>query len=99
MSKKNKEKNKIYNTRYWKKLRQVVLDRDPLCVKCLKKKPPKLTPAKVADHVVNWQQNAGTSFDVPIEGLQGLCKPCHKEKTDEERSEAYKKEKIKEHWF
>ena len=74
----------LYNLWLWRKpggLRQQVLDRDPLCVMCLKEN--KVTVATEADHI----EPHGGDYDkfVDIEGCQGLCKACHSAKTMREQ--------------
>jgi 5-methylcytosine-specific restriction enzyme A len=66
----------------WTKLRKSALVRDNhLCQDCLKRGI--LTPATEVDHILN---KARGGADI-MENLQSLCKPCHKAKTQRERTE------------
>lgn len=49
----------------------------PLCVECLRKKPPRTEEATELDHVVALV-NGGEDVE---ENRQGLCGPCHEAKT------------------
>ena len=78
----NKNKNQswggdtsFYRTKYWKTLRDSVIEKNPLCVSCLK--DDQLTEAKVVDHIVPLKKN-GTN---ELKNLQGLCHKCHNRKT------------------
>jgi hypothetical protein len=53
----------------WKKIRAQVLARDPLCRIC------GVRPSVVADHIVPMTD------DHRLEALQGVCEPCHRQKT------------------
>lgn len=67
----------------WRKLRTVVLARDNhLCQEC--QRNGKLMPATEVDHVTP-KAKGGTD---DIANLQGLCSPCHIEKTAREAAEA-----------
>ncbi len=70
----DKEKQSAYNAQH-RKLRAIVLRRDPLCKECLRqgRKPP--APSTEMDHI------DGNPWNVTRENLQGLCKPCHSRKT------------------
>lgn len=58
------------------RLRQQLLQQEPLCRLC--KAKGKITPATIADHVVPIAKG-GAVHD--IENLQPVCGPCHQEKT------------------
>lgn len=77
----NKPPHKAWYATYrWKKLRKKVLARDPLCVHCLKAEPKRFNTATVADHIKAREHfTEGEFFN--LEGLQGLCRECHNEKT------------------
>ena len=62
-----------YCSARWKRLRLLVLHRDPLCVVCKQ-------PATEADHVVPKADGGEDAMD----NLQGLCKACHSSKTNRE---------------
>ncbi|MFD4135541.1 HNH endonuclease [Streptomyces goshikiensis] len=60
----------------WQSLRKQVLARDVTCVLC------RVRPATVADHI-----HAMTD-DHRLEALQGVCEPCHRQKTAREAAAA-----------
>ncbi len=64
------------NSKQWRRIRERILGRDPLCVECLK--TDILTPSSEVDHI---DQDATNNDD---DNLQGLCKPCHSKKTYKE---------------
>tara|TARA_R100001163_G_scaffold63795_1_gene56503 strand:- start:764 stop:1060 length:297 start_codon:yes stop_codon:yes gene_type:complete len=77
------EKNKswggdtsFYRKYAWRKLRKVVLDKNPLCVHCLDNDMVK--PADVVDHIIPIKKG-GAELDES--NLQGLCHSCHNKKT------------------
>jgi 5-methylcytosine-specific restriction protein A len=61
-----------YGTERWRRRSILQLREHPLCAMCLKR--GRVTPAKVADHIVphNGDRNAFL-----IGALQSLCKSCH----------------------
>ena len=64
---------KWYDAAHWKRLRTLVLARDPICKKCNR------YPSTVADHI---KPHKGLwELFVALENLMGLCKPCHDIKT------------------
>lgn len=71
---------KLYKTNHWQQLRQQVLMKQPLCVKCLKVK--RITPATVVDHIKPHKGDETLFYD--INNLQPLCKSCHDRKTAKE---------------
>ncbi len=83
-----KEKNKswggdtsFYRTTPWRKLRQIVLNKNPLCVHCLKEDI--VTQADVVDHIVPIKMG-GAKLDE--RNLQGLCHKHHNKKTHDENN-------------
>jgi 5-methylcytosine-specific restriction protein A len=62
----------------WRKLRDYVLKREPLCRICLKN--GRTEPAREVDHIK--PKSAGGTDDQA--NLQGLCHQCHSRKTAEE---------------
>lgn len=62
-----------FDTAAWKRLRQVILNRDPLCVMCLQR--DEITASQHVDHKDNDPSNN------ELDNLQGLCGPCHSRKT------------------
>jgi len=60
-----------------RKWRELILNRDPLCVRCL----PRIVPATVADHIIPIR-DGGERF--ALSNGQGLCARCHAQKTAED---------------
>jgi 5-methylcytosine-specific restriction protein A len=60
----------------WKKRRKEVLARDVTCVLC------GVRPSTVADHI------QPMTDDHRLEALQGVCEPCHRQKTAQEAAAA-----------
>ncbi|MEU7726133.1 HNH endonuclease [Streptomyces sp. NPDC040724] len=60
----------------WRQLRQQVLRRDPTCVLC------RVRQSTIADHV------RAMTDDHRLEALQGVCDPCHRQKTAREGAAA-----------
>lgn len=65
------------NSATWRRLRDRVLARDPICQECYKR--DYITPATDADHI------NGDPSDNSMRNLQGLCHSCHSRKTMRER--------------
>lgn len=59
------------------KIRASHFARNPLCVDCLRRTPPRIRLATQLDHVVALT-NGGTDTE---DNRQGLCEECHDEKT------------------
>jgi 5-methylcytosine-specific restriction protein A len=70
-----------YRTR-WRKLRAVVLARDPICTICQQ------APSEAVDHIVPVAPNENPE-DVEVEDLRGLCWSCHSRRHAIERSDAH----------
>ena len=60
----------------WMKLRSQILARDPVCRVCNQ------AEAVQVDHIVPLSQGGGDEYS----NLQGICLPCHKDKTAREQS-------------
>ena len=88
-----KEKNKLYKTAWWKRIRATVLEWHPLCKGCLAK--GKTTPATEVDHILP-HRGEKALFYVNLEGLQSLCSHCHGIKS---RDENPPPDKTKAIWF
>ncbi|MFF1655801.1 HNH endonuclease [Streptomyces sp. NPDC058255] len=56
----------------WRKRRAAILERDPVCVLC------GVRESTVADHIVPKDDHHEP------EDLQGVCEPCHRQKTAQE---------------
>ncbi|WP_441635126.1 HNH endonuclease signature motif containing protein [Cupriavidus sp. YAF13] len=61
------------NSTAWRRIREGVLRRDPLCAEC--KKRHRVTAATVVDHI------DGDSTNDDPSNHQGLCASCHSAKT------------------
>lgn len=66
-NKRDKDSNKFYHSAEWKKVRILVLNKNPFCVECGK-------PADTVDHKVAIKKG-GAKLD--IENLQSMCRTCH----------------------
>ena len=72
-----KTHKEVYNTRRWRKVRELALKRDSgLCQMCLK--GGRITKADVVDHIVEIK-DGGAAYD--LDNLQSLCQSCHNKKT------------------
>lgn len=65
-------------------MREIVLREEPLCRICLEADPPRVTPSTIADHRIPKSQGGGDER----ENYQGVCDPCHVEKTARESAAA-----------
>ena len=74
------KRNKFYASKQWRELRILILNDNPLCVKCLEKDI--LTPAIDVDHIKPLATNGELCLD--SDNLQPLCKRCHNLKTKDE---------------
>lgn len=66
---------KLYSTAQWKRTREYVLARDPLCKIC------GVTPSTIVDHIVDHKGDL-TLFH-SLTNCRGLCKECHDVRTSE----------------
>ena len=64
----------------WTKIRARILARDPICKMC------GVRPSKFCDHIV------AKADDHSDTGLQGVCGPCHDQKSSREGNEAQRAE-------
>jgi 5-methylcytosine-specific restriction protein A len=65
-------------------MRVQVLREEPLCVICLAKNPPEITPSCIADHKVPKAEGGTDDRD----NYQGICRPCDIIKTAAEAARA-----------
>jgi len=65
-----------YHTAHWKNLRTLILARDPICKLCNR------VASVIADHIKPHRGNWTLFCD--LGNLQGLCTPCHNEKSARE---------------
>jgi 5-methylcytosine-specific restriction endonuclease McrA len=71
----NQPWRRLYNCKNWRNLRTRVLARDPICKICNR------NAANVADHIKDHKGDPALFYS--LENLQGLCAPCHDQKTGE----------------
>jgi 5-methylcytosine-specific restriction protein A len=60
----------------WRRIRAAILERDPICKNC------GVRPSAFCDHII------AKADDHQPEGLQGLCGPCHDQKSSREGNDA-----------
>ncbi len=75
------------------RLRQILLDQEPLCRHC--KAKGRTTAATIADHVVSLAKG-GAAHD--ITNMQPLCHDCHQRKTLEEQGKRYRPRTGEDGW-
>jgi 5-methylcytosine-specific restriction protein A len=66
----------FYNSRQWRKLRLMILQRDPICKECEKKNI--FVSSVVVDHILPINKG-GAKYNA--DNLQGLCTTCHNRKS------------------
>ena len=66
----------FYNSRQWRKLRLMILQRDPVCKEC--EKYGRVESSTVCDHIVPLLKG-GPKLNPS--NLQGLCTRCHNSKS------------------
>lgn len=85
-----KERQKIYNTSTWQRLRLSYMQQHPLCEECLKKGIIK--SAKDIHHIISFMttddmcERERLAFD--SNNLQALCRDCHCEKHNQKGSKS-----------
>lgn len=67
--------DRMYSQQWWRRLRQMVLRREPWCRMC--RAEGRFTPATEVDHIVPVSKGGTNEMD----NLQALCKSCHSKKT------------------
>ena len=67
-----------YGSHLWKRLREYILGKHPICNICGKEE------SKVVDHIIPRQQDK--TIEWKETNLQALCKACHNKKTKEDYS-------------
>lgn len=78
---KREERQEIYRSPEWKKLRKLFIQHNPLCQECLKEDI--ITPAIDVHHIdsfMNYEGLERLSVAYDINNLQALCKQCHQKK-------------------
>lgn len=73
------EANQIYNTSFWKKLRQKKLSENPLCENCLDSEV--ITKAVEIHHIIpfmrGFDRQAKLKLAYNLNNLKSLCLKCH----------------------
>lgn len=67
----------FYASARWRAVRLLVLERDPLCVECLRFE--RITPAVDVDHIQERLQRPDLAYE--LSNLRGLCHSCHSRHT------------------
>lgn len=80
-----KENQKLYNSQAWKRKRVAMLSKHPICASCLLMN--KVTQSIHIDHVIP-HKRMQERFMVNV--FQGLCIPCHTQKTRLEQKGIYR---------
>ncbi len=80
----DKSNSSIYKSRQWRRVRQLVLHKQPICVMCERKN--KFVTANTIDHIT--PINKGGAIWA-IDNLQALCSSCHNSKSSKDRGRAY----------
>ena len=75
-----------YQSRQWRKMRQIQLSQHPLCAACLS--DGKITPALHIDHLFPWGLVGDIAFTNNV--FQSLCPSCHSIKTTLEQRGTYR---------
>ena len=66
----------------WQKIRKAFLQRNPLCVECMRTSGV-VTPATVVDHIIPHKGNRKLFYDE--NNYQAMCHVCHNKKSANER--------------
>jgi 5-methylcytosine-specific restriction protein A len=78
-----RQDKKEYDTEQWKKLRAIVLAKNPLCLVC--QSFGETTIATEVDHIREWRTGRDKAEQwrlfVDMNNMQSLCKSCHSKKT------------------
>ena len=69
--KRNTANSKFYHSAQWKRLREIHLNKEPLCFICQ-------VPGEIADHIKEITDGGCATC---LDNLQTFCKPCHNTKT------------------
>lgn len=72
-NKKRDDVDRFYGSTEWRKLRDLFIAQNPLCVQCEAEGITK--PAKVVDHIKPMREHPDLALD--INNLRALCHECH----------------------
>lgn len=81
ISDKKRERQRLYSSERWKKVRDIVLRNSPACKRCGRL-------AVEVDHIIPTSRG-GEMFD--LDNLQALCLECHRQKSYAENLQNYSK--------
>ena len=70
----------FYQSRVWRRLREMQLSEQPLCEECLRQ--GRQTPAQMVDHIVPINKGGAP---LERENLQSLCNACHARKSAKDK--------------
>ena len=82
------EWNHLYNNEKWRRFRVAYLNRNPLCVNCLKNN--KANPATVVDHIEPHKGDLELFWN--SDNYQALCANCHSSWKQRKECNAHKPE-------
>lgn len=72
----------FYSTARWRKNRNYIITKEPLCRRCLTN--GKIALAVLVDHIIPIDDNSSDELKFGEENLQPLCQKCHRKKTIED---------------
>lgn len=74
-----KLRQKAYQNRHWRKLRDTYLKEHPICEECLKH--GKVTPAEDVHHIKSPFRGGEINYNMLLDyhNLESVCKDCHGE--------------------
>ena len=74
-----------YNSKEWRRLRDLYMHEHPICADCLAK--GKITPAEDIHHIVSPFRGGEVNYNLLLDynNLVSLCKECHSERHNTER--------------
>jgi 5-methylcytosine-specific restriction protein A len=87
---------KLYKGARWSRLRLAHLATHPLCARCLKMKPRRLTPATVVHHVKEHKGDLTLFYDPA--NLESLCAQHHDRDAQSEERKGYSTEVGADGW-
>lgn len=86
-------KSGFYYSTKWRKVRKYILDKEPLCRRCLD--VGKIKPADMVDHIIPISFSSSEELKFGEDNLQPLCFTCHRIVTNEDRGKNSAKNKAR----
>lgn len=77
---KSRERNKLYDSKWWKRIRKSKLKRNPVCEVCQRRE------ATEVHHLKPAREFPELAFE--MENLQSICRSCHARESQREGTEA-----------